>query len=195
MSNSQRVYHTVLRSILPTGPTKRITQPSNPAWFIIGLFVAAHRSWDGDHDSLVQRLRRVLMNPRLNVRTPSRPTIGYLLLWLNHQERIILVIDRTTIANMLKILVIGIAFRGRVLPLVWKMQKKQGPFQLRYVQAALRFVAEQLPFKPPRSGWSETKNSKQSYCNALFAIHTISILSNASIRISGFSSVAVARSN
>jgi len=159
MSNSQRVYDTVLRSILPNCPTQRITQMRNLGWFITGLFVAAHCQltriaahlpWDGDRDSVVQRLRRVLMNPRLDVRTLYGPTVGYVLGWLNHQERIILVIDRTTIGNLLNILVVGIAFRGRVLPLVWKVQKKQGTFQLRYVQAALRFVAQWLPAETPK---------------------------------------------
>ncbi len=77
MSNSQRVYHTVLRSILPNCPTRRMTPTRNWAWFITGLFVAAHcpltriaahLPWDGDRDSIIQRLRRVLMNARLNVR-------------------------------------------------------------------------------------------------------------------------------
>jgi hypothetical protein len=154
MSNSQRVYHTVLRSILPNCPTQRITQARNLAWFITGLFVAAHCQltriaahlpWDGDRDSIVQRLRRVLMNPRLNVRALYAPTVRYLLHWLKNQEQIILVIDRTTLGNALNILMVGIAFRGRVLPLAWKVQKKQGTFQLRYVHAALRFIAEQLP--------------------------------------------------
>lgn len=154
MSNSQRVYHTVLRSILPNCPTHRITQTHNLAWLITGLFVAAHCQltriaphlpWDGERDSIIQRLRRVLMNPRLDVRTLYGPTVGYLLHWLNNRERIILVIDRTTIGNALNILVVGIAFRGRVLPLAWKVQKKQGSFQLCYVQAALRFVARWMP--------------------------------------------------
>jgi hypothetical protein len=146
MSNSQRVYHTVLRLILPNCPTQRITQTYNLAWFITGLFVAAHYQltriaahlpWDGDRDSIVQRLRRVLMNPRLEVRTLYAPTVRYLLRWLNNSEQIILVIDRTMLGNTLNILLVGIAFRGRVLPMAWKVQKKQGTFQLRYVHALL----------------------------------------------------------
>ncbi len=65
--------------------------------------------------------------------------------WLNNGEQIILVIDRTTLGHVLNSLMVGIAFRGRVLPLAWKVQLKQGTFQRRYVQAALRFVAEPLP--------------------------------------------------
>ena len=78
MSNSQRVYDTVLRSVLPNCPTQRITQARNLAWFITGLYVAAHCQltriaahlpWEGDRDGIVQRLRHVLINPRLDVRT------------------------------------------------------------------------------------------------------------------------------
>ncbi len=68
MSNSQRVYPTVLRSILPNCPTRRMTHTCNWAWFITGLYVAApcqltrlaaHLPWDGARDRIVQRLRRV----------------------------------------------------------------------------------------------------------------------------------------
>jgi hypothetical protein len=154
MSNSQRVYHTVTRAILSKCPTQRITQARNLAWFIAGLVVAAHCqltrianqvSWNGDRDSIIQRLRRVLMNPRLDVRTLYGPTVGYLLNWLSTGQPLVLVIDRTTIRDELNILMIGLAFRGRVLPLVWKVQKKQGTFQLRYVESALRFIARWAP--------------------------------------------------
>jgi|DewCreStandDraft_4_1066084.scaffolds.fasta_scaffold112177_1 hypothetical protein len=154
MSNSQRLYHTVTRAILAHCPTARITQTRNLAWFIVGLVVAAHCQltqiaphlpWAGNRDSLVQRLRRVLMNQRLAVRTLYGPTVGYILRWLNSGQPLILVIDRTTIKAELNILLIGVAFRGRVLPLAWKVQRKQGTFQLRYVQAALRFIASWAP--------------------------------------------------
>lgn len=154
MSNSQRLYHTVTRAILSKCPTQRITQTRNLAWFIVGVVIAAHCQltriaphlpWDGNRDSIVQRLRRVLKNPRLAVRTLYGPTVGYVLTWLNTGRPLILVIDRTTISDDLNILLIGVAFRGRVLPLVWKVQQKQGSFQLRYVQAALRFIAGWAP--------------------------------------------------
>jgi hypothetical protein len=139
---------------LPSYPTQRITHARNLAWFITGLYVAAHCQWtriaahlpwDGDRDSIVQRLRWVLMNLHPNVHTLYAPTVRYLLRWLNNFEPIIVVIDRTTLGNTLNILMVGIAFRGRVLPLAWKVQKKQGTFQLRYVHAVLRFIAEQPP--------------------------------------------------
>src|SRR5512140_3043833 len=106
MSNSQRLYHTVTRAILAHWPTSRITQTRNLAWFIVGLVVAAHCQltqiaphlpWAGNRDSLVQRLRRVLMNQRLAVRTLYGPTVGYILRWLSTGQPLILVIDRTTI--------------------------------------------------------------------------------------------------
>ena len=71
-------------------------------------------------------------------RTLYGPTVGYLLRWLNNAEGVILVIDRTMIGEALDILMVSVAFRGRTLPLAWKIQKKQGAFQLRYVQAAPR---------------------------------------------------------
>jgi hypothetical protein len=154
MSNSQQVYHNVTRAIVPNCPTGRITQARNLAWFITGLIVAAHCQltrlarhmlWTGQRDSVVQRLRRVLMNVRLDVRTVYGPTVGYVLHGLNSATGIILVIDRTTIHDALNILMVSVAYRGRTLPLAWKVQKKQGSFQSRYIQAALRFVAQWMP--------------------------------------------------
>lgn len=134
--------YTVSRAIVPNCPTPRVTQARNLAWFITGLIVAAHCQltciarhmlWDSQRDSVVQRLRRVLMNARLEVRTLYGPTVGYLLCWLNNAEGVILVIDRTMIGEALNILMVSVAFRGRTLPLAWKVQKKQGTCQLRYV--------------------------------------------------------------
>jgi hypothetical protein len=154
MSNSQRIYHTVSSILSPYCPTDRITQTRNLAWFITGLVVAAHCQltriaphlpWDGERDRIIQRLRRIIMNPRLDVRTLYGPTAGYLLHWLNGPQGIVLVIDRTTLSNHLNILMVGIAFRGRVLPFAWKVQKKQGSFQRRYLEACLRFIAQWAP--------------------------------------------------
>jgi hypothetical protein len=154
MSSSQQVYHTVSHSIVPNCPTQRVTQARNLAWFITGLIVAAHCQltriarhmlWDSQRDSVVQRLRRVLMNARLEVRTLYGPTVGYLLHRLNTTQGLVVVVDRTLIGEALNILMVSVAYRGRTLPLAWKVQKKQGTFQRRYVQAALRFVAQWLP--------------------------------------------------
>lgn len=154
MSNSQRLHHTVTRVIVSQCSALRVTQMRNLAWFVVGVVLAAHCQltqvaphlpWAGNRDSIVQRLRRVLMNQRLAVRTLYGPTVGYILHWLNTGQPLVLVIDRTTRGDELNILLIGVAFRGRVLPLVWKVQQKQGSFQLRYVQAALRFIAAWMP--------------------------------------------------
>lgn len=114
-------------------PTDRVTQTRNLAWLVKGLLVAApcqlnrlapHLPWDGERDSIIQRLRRILIKARLDVRTLYGPTVGYLLQVLKGPAGIVLVIDRTTLSNDLNLLMIGVAFRGRVLPLAWKVQKK-----------------------------------------------------------------------
>src|SRR5512138_85638 len=106
MSNSQRLYHTVTRVIRSQCSALRVTQTRNLAWFIVGVVLAAHCQltqiaphlpWEGNRDSLVQRLRRVLMNQRLAVRTLYGPTVGYILQWLNTGQPLVLVIDRTTL--------------------------------------------------------------------------------------------------
>jgi len=101
--------------------------------------------WSGTRDSVVQRLWRALLNVRLDVRTLYGPTVGHVLSWLNNPRGVIVVLDRTMIQDALNILMVSVAFRGRSLPLAWKIQKKEGSFQLRHIRAALRFVASWTP--------------------------------------------------
>lgn len=140
MSNSQHICDSVLSILSQQCPTERVTQARNLAWFITGLVVAAHCQltriaphlpWDGERASVRQRLRRIVMNSRLEVRILYGPTVGYLWHWLDGPDGIVLLI--------------GIAFRGRVLPLTWKVQKKQGSFQRCYIKAAWRFIAQWVP--------------------------------------------------
>jgi hypothetical protein len=78
MSPNLRLYHKVMEQVRKWLPTERVTRQRNMALLISGLFfsMAIHLShivseWPlpGKEVSLVNRLRRFLNNPRLDVRT------------------------------------------------------------------------------------------------------------------------------
>jgi hypothetical protein len=156
MSNSQQLYHNVLRRVEQARPSERGTRQRNLALLVTGLYLAArcsltaiadHLLVSGCKDSRVQRVRRFLMNPRLAVRAWYGPTVRAVLSHLGN-ALIVLVLDRTTIGKRLNILTVSVAYRGRTLPLAWKVLKKQGQMRRCHVQAALRFVSRWAPATP-----------------------------------------------
>ncbi len=54
------------------------------------------------------------MNQQLAVRNLYGPKLGYILHWWNTGQLLVFVIDRTTLGDDLNILLIGVAFRGRL---------------------------------------------------------------------------------
>lgn len=131
MPNNLRIYHKVLHRIDQWLPEERKTRRRNMALLVIGLFLseAIHLSqiastWPlpGKEPSLVNRLRRFLDNPRVSVRSWYRPLAKQLLsTFAGKQLR--LVIDGTKVGFNHRLLVIGLAYRKRTLPLVWSVHE------------------------------------------------------------------------
>ena len=156
MSSSQQIYLTVFRRLKEVMPNERLTRRRNLALFVVALYLASscaltrladHLLVNGNKDSRVQRLRRFLMNLRIDVRTVYGPVVGSLLTQMGN-ARIVLILDRTTLSNHLNILTVSIAYRGRSLPLAWKVLRIQGQMQRCHLEAALRFVKRWAPENP-----------------------------------------------
>ena len=165
MSSSQQVYLTVSQRLADILPNERLTRRRNLALFapaqyirdwVTALYLASscaltrladHLLVNGNKDSRVQRLRRFLMNKRVDVRTVYGPVVGSLLTQMGN-ARIVLILDRTTLSNHLNILTVSIAYRGRSLPLAWRVMRKQGQMQRCHLEAALRFVKRWAPDSP-----------------------------------------------
>ena len=156
MSSSQQIYLTVFRRLKEVMPNERLTRRRNLALFVVALYLASscaltrladHLLVNGNKDSRVQRLRRFLMNLRIDVRTVYGLVVGSLLTQMGN-ARIVLILDRTTLSNHLNILTVSIAYRGRSLPLAWKVLRKQGQMQRCHLEAALRFVKRWAPENP-----------------------------------------------
>jgi hypothetical protein len=80
------------------------------------------REWPlpGKDPSLVNRLRRFLANPAVTVRKWYRPIVRKLVASLAGQ-RLRLVIDVTKVGFNHRLMVIGLAYRKRTLPLAWSV--------------------------------------------------------------------------
>jgi hypothetical protein len=162
MSHSQHLYQTVLGRLREGLPAQRITRIRNVALMVTALYLAAscaltrladHLLVSGCKDSRVQRLRRLLMNRHLAVHSWYHSTATAILALMGN-ARIILILDRTTLGNWLNILTRSVAYRGRALPLAWKVCKKQGQFRRCHVEALLRWVQRCLPASAdPRQIW------------------------------------------
>ena len=87
------------------------------------------------------------MNKRIDVRASYGAVVRSLLSQMGN-ARIVLILDRTTLGNYLNIWSVSIAYRGRSLPLAWKVMKKQGQMQRCHLEAALRFVKRWAPDSP-----------------------------------------------
>lgn len=72
----------------------------------------------GKRESLIQRARRWLSNRYLNQRTYYIPLVKHILDNWEGSE-IALSMDRTDIKNRLSILVVGVCYKKRVIPLAW----------------------------------------------------------------------------
>jgi hypothetical protein len=73
---------------------------------------------EGKRENLIQRLRRWLKNPRLTQRVYYVPLIKHL---FTHWEgaEVALVMDRTDLTNRHSLLVLGVAYGKRAIPLAW----------------------------------------------------------------------------
>lgn len=131
MAPNLRLYHKVLAQLGKWLPKERVTRQRNMALLISGLFfsMAIHLShivseWPvaGKELSLVNRLRRFLNNPQVDVRTWYRPIAQQIVAALAHTE-LRLIIDCTKVGFNHRLLTISVAYRKRALPLIWSVHE------------------------------------------------------------------------
>lgn len=94
-------------------------------------------------DSLIQRLERCLANPHLSVWSCYAPLVRHLLRQWDGRE-INLVMDRTDIEDRCSVLLVGAAYRHRLLPLTWDVLAYGATDQERQV-ALLQRLQPYLP--------------------------------------------------
>ena len=131
MPHNLRLYHKVFHQICQWLPAERVTRQRNLALLVMGLclsrgiyLAAIVSSWPlpGKAVSLVNRLRRFLDNEQLQVGEWYQPVVQQVVTALAHQP-LRLVIDSTKVGFDHRLLVVGLAYRKRTLPLAWSVHQ------------------------------------------------------------------------
>lgn len=131
MPNNLQLYHKLLRRFCQWLPDERITRQRNMALLVAGLYLsmAIHLShivstWPlpGKEVSLANRLRRLLDNHHIDGRDWYLPLVQQLLDTFA-EKQLRLVIDCTKVGFNHRLLMIGLAYRKRTLPLAWSVHE------------------------------------------------------------------------
>lgn len=155
--NNLQYYYKILNQLGQWLPDKRITQVRNMALMIMGLHLSGSihlskiaRKWpfDSKEISLTNRLRRFLKNGGVEVRDWYEPILLHLLSAFAGKQ-IRLVIDCTKIGFNYRLLMIGLAYKKRTLPLVWSIH--QGRRGHTTVEKQLQLFKYLRPYLPKRS--------------------------------------------
>ena len=129
MRNNLQLYNKVLNQLCQWLPKERITQKRNLALLVIGIYLngSVHldhivRSWPipGKVPSLVNRLHRFLSNHRVSIWSFYEPLAAQLVAGFSGQP-IRLVMDVTQVGFNHRALVVAVAYRGRTLPVAWRV--------------------------------------------------------------------------
>lgn len=94
--------------------------------------------------SKIQRLRRLLDNPKLNAKDIYQPIVRQALSGLKRQK-VHLLLDRVVLSATQNVLVVSVGFRRRSLPLLWRVLRHSGSSSLQDQQQVLRAAAKLLP--------------------------------------------------
>jgi hypothetical protein len=98
---------------------------------------------DGQRENLIQRLRRFLRNCHLSRHTHYAPLVHYL--FTNWPDKDVnLVMDRTDIRQEKSILLLAVAFKGRAIPLTWRVL----PFGGTGADLQVRLLKQINPYLP-----------------------------------------------
>jgi hypothetical protein len=106
--------------------------------------IAENVPLDIQEDSVAQRFRRWLKNPRVDERAIYDPVARQLLVSLRH-TRLRLPIDRTMIDDRFNVLMVSLAYRRRAIPLVWLVLPHPGNSTFMEREEILSHVADLLP--------------------------------------------------
>ena len=154
MQNNLRLYHTLFSQLRKWMPEERITRLRNLSWLMAGMFLArsVHLSYiarkiplPGQVLSLTNRLRRLLDNPRVEVRRYYRP-VAQLLIERFRGQKLVLLMDCTALGFNYQLMVVAIAYRRRALPLVWSIHhSSRGSVSVHAQIALLRWLMPLIP--------------------------------------------------
>lgn len=150
---TSRVYHTILAALQTALPDVRPSQHESLGLVMTGIArslsghigkIARNLPLRTRQDSKEQRIRRLLENDRITPQTHYQPAVRQAIAGLVRQP-VHLIIDRVLLHNRHNLLVVGLAFRRRVVPLVWRRLSHVGTSSLDDQKAVLREAVALLP--------------------------------------------------
>jgi hypothetical protein len=101
----------------------------------------------GHADSLERQFQRWISNPRIDMTVCWRGWIRWVVKAFDH-ERLVLLVDETKLGEHLSIMMVGVAYRQRCIPLVWRCyQHHEGQVEL--IKALLQLVADAADWAYP----------------------------------------------
>ena len=151
-----RQYHTWIQRILELRPGQRITQVRNFVWLLIGIYqsrsvtlsrIAGKIPGKAKLLSTVRRLERFLGNTAIRVRDWYAPIARqWLAAQIRHLGEIRLIVDGTKIGARHQLLIVGMAYRKRAIPIAWTWVKHvKGHSSSRKQLALLAYVRSLIP--------------------------------------------------
>jgi hypothetical protein len=153
---TNHLYHNLHRRIRQLRPQERITRIRNLAWLMSGIFLSrsVHLSRIASKipgtavlNSIIQRVQRFLNNPAVRVRDWYEPVAQELLRsQAKSSGAIRLIVDGSKIGFGHQLLMVGIAYRRRALPLAWTWVRcKRGHSAAGKQLALLNYVHALIP--------------------------------------------------
>src|SRR5512143_4150121 len=152
---SQRLYSNVYLALVQLLPYEIDSRLTNMAFLMIGIF-GAHSVLTGrlaaciplqvKKPSIVRRMERFLDNGAVRVRRWYEPIYRLLIQAASGTGEIALVWDSTKVSAHHRLVLVGIAYRQRVIPLAWTwVRTSRGHCSTQLQLALLSYVRSLLP--------------------------------------------------
>lgn len=95
-------------------------------------------------DSVQRRLQRTLEDPKLKRKDLQRAWAKWVLSRMDSREYVILV-DETKLGEHLNVMMVGLAYQGRCIPLAWVCYPPDTPGQVKRIERLLKQVKSGMP--------------------------------------------------
>ncbi len=154
------LYHTWIQRVRQVWPAERITRLRNLVWLMVGIYqsrsvhlskVAGKIPGPAKLLSAVRRLSRFLDNPAIRVREWYEPIARDWLVYMAETVgEVRLIADGSKVGFGHQLLMIGVAFRRRTIPIAWTWVKtSRGHSSAAKQLALLSYVRSLLPIGTP----------------------------------------------
>src|SRR5258706_12863941 len=151
----QRLYGNLYLALVQLWPGECDSRVVNMVYLMMGIFgarsvqtgrIAAHVPVSAKKMSIVRRLERLLDNGAVRVRAWYEPIAGRIMAAASAAGDIHLVLDTTKVSAHHRLLIVGVAYRRRVLPLAWTwVRSNRGHSSTRKQVALLNYVRDLIP--------------------------------------------------